>query len=133
MPDTDIQPRAISSTHSAYVRRDSPRPPYSSGIIRPNRPNSLSPSTICCGYSSRCSSSVATGMISLSTKSRTVDRISCWTSVRPAVWARRAMAYFPCSLSSGRPGCSPPRSLMYVSVGTITLRRNTQTRVPSCL
>jgi len=56
-----------------------------------------------------------------------------WMSVRPAVWARRAMAYFSCCLSSGRPGCSPPRSLMYVSVGTITLRRNTHTRLPSCL
>lgn len=41
--------------------------------------------------------------------------------------------YFSCCLSSGRPGCSPPRSLMYVSVGTMTLRRNTHTSVPSCL
>ena len=41
--------------------------------------------------------------------------------------------YFSCSFELGRPGCSPPRSLMYVSVGTITLRRNTQTSVPSCL
>src|SRR3979411_2426444 len=36
-------------------------------------------------------------MISLSTKDLTVDRISCWTSVSPAVWASRAMG---CLLAS---------------------------------
>ncbi|GJF30843.1 hypothetical protein KNE206_35430 [Kitasatospora sp. NE20-6] len=34
---------------------------------------------------------------------------------------------------SGRPGCSPPRAWVYVTVGTITLRRKMQTTVPSCL
>jgi hypothetical protein len=34
---------------------------------------------------------------------------------------------------SGRPGWAPPRSLTYSSVGIMTLRRNTQTTVPSCL
>ena len=46
MPLTLIQPRAISSTTSAYVSRDSPSPPYSSGIIRPKSPISFMPSTI---------------------------------------------------------------------------------------
>src|SRR3712207_4223948 len=44
---------------------------------------------------SPCSSSCACGMISLSTKLRTVDRISCWMSVRSAVCARRAMTKAP--------------------------------------
>ena len=42
---------------------DSPSPPYSSGIIRPKIPISFMPSTMSVGYSSLCSSSVATGMI----------------------------------------------------------------------
>src|SRR5882757_6053950 len=95
MPDTLIQPRAICSTVSAYVTSDSPIPPYSSGIIRPKIPSSLSPSTIAVGYSSRCSSSVATGRISLSTKARTVDRISRWMSVSPSVCARRSAISVP--------------------------------------
>ena len=90
-PEIDIQPRAICSTTSAYVSSDSPSPPYSSEIVRPNSPISFIPSTIASGNSSLCSSSVACGMISLSTKSLTVRRISCCTSVRPAVWARRAI------------------------------------------
>ena len=45
-PDTLIQPRASSSTHSAYVSSDSPSPPYSSGIINPNRPISFIASTM---------------------------------------------------------------------------------------
>src|SRR3954468_10387994 len=40
---------------------------------------------------SPCSSSCAFGMISLSTKLLTVDRISCWMSVRSAVCARRGI------------------------------------------
>src|SRR5262249_36931648 len=48
--------------------------------------------TIWVGYSSLCSRSVATGMISLSTKSRIVDRMLRWMSVRSSVWARRSMA-----------------------------------------
>src|SRR4051794_39053480 len=92
IPLTLIQPRAISSTASAYVSSDSPRPSYSSGIINPKMPSSLSPSTIFAGYSSACSSSVATGRISRSTKSRTALRISVWSSVRPSVWQRRPMA-----------------------------------------
>ncbi len=66
-PDTLIQPRAISSTTSAYVSSDSPSPPYSSGIMIPKMPRSLRPSTMSVGYSSLCSSSVATGRISFST------------------------------------------------------------------
>src|SRR6478752_1908426 len=71
------------------MSRDAPRPPYSSPMVSPNRPSFFIPSTIWAGYSSRCSSSVATGMISRAVKSRTVARISCSNSVRPSVWARR--------------------------------------------
>src|SRR5579859_6419019 len=53
------------------------------------------PLTISAGYSSACSSSVATGMISLSTKVWTAARISCWTSLRPSVRASRAMVRLP--------------------------------------
>src|SRR3954447_21598272 len=91
IPDTLIQPRAICSTTSAYVSSDSPRPPYSSGIVSPNRPSSFIPSTISVGYSSRCSSSVATGRILSSTNERTVLRISDWMSVRSSVSHRRPM------------------------------------------
>ena len=49
IPLTLIQPRAISSTHSAYVSSDSPSPPYSSGIISPKTPISFKPSTISVG------------------------------------------------------------------------------------
>jgi hypothetical protein len=45
-PDTLIQPRAISSTHSAYVSSDSPGPSYSSGMVSPKVPSSLRPSMI---------------------------------------------------------------------------------------
>ena len=90
-PETLIQPRAISSTHRAYVSSDSPRPSYSSGIISPKMPSSLRPSTISVGYSSACSSSVATGRIFSSTKVLTAFRISCWSSVRPSVWHSRPM------------------------------------------
>ena len=65
IPDTDIQPRAISSTTRAYRSSDAPSPSYSSGMVSPNRPSFFIPATIWAGYSSRCSSSVATGMISL--------------------------------------------------------------------
>jgi hypothetical protein len=92
IPEIDIQPRESSSTTSAYVSSDSPRPPYSSAMVRPNSPISRIPSTMSPGYSSACSSRCACGMISLSTKSRTVSRIERCTSVRPGVWASRAMA-----------------------------------------
>src|SRR6478752_7420940 len=89
MPLTLIQPRAISSTTRAQVSSDSPRPPYSSGIIRPKIPISFMPSTMSVGYSSLCSSSVATGMICSSTNSRTSLISSCCSSVRPSVvWSR---------------------------------------------
>src|SRR3954453_22747637 len=90
-PETLIQPRAISSPPRAYVSSDSPRPPYSSGIINPKIPSSLRPSTISVGYSSACSSSVATGRISFSTNERTAPRISVWMSLRPSVSHRRGM------------------------------------------
>src|ERR1022692_1914683 len=61
-------------------------------MVSPNRPSCFIPATIWAGYSSLCSSSLATGMISLSTKSRTVARMSRWISVRPSVCARRPMA-----------------------------------------
>src|SRR3712207_3239040 len=54
-------------------------------------PSSLSPSTISWGYSSACSSSVATGRICSSTKVRTALRISVWSSVSPSVSHRRPM------------------------------------------
>jgi hypothetical protein len=93
--ETLIHPRATCSTTRAYVSSDSPSPPYSSGIMSPNRPISFMPSTIASGNSSLCSRSVAYGRISLSTKPRTVSRISCWNSVRPSVVAKRAIG---CSL-----------------------------------
>src|SRR5579864_4313340 len=71
------------------MSRDAPRPPYCSPMVSPNRPSFFIPSTIWAGYSSRCSSSVATGMISRLVKSRTVARMSCSNSVRPSVCARR--------------------------------------------
>src|SRR5690349_18745690 len=79
------------------MSRDAPRPPNSSPMVSPNRPSFFIPSTIWPGYSSRCSSSVATGMISRLVKSRTVARMSCSNSVRPSVCARRPMA---CSSAS---------------------------------
>src|SRR4051812_36145918 len=54
-------------------------------------PSSLRPSTISVGYSSACSSSVATGRISFSTNERTAPRISVWMSLRPSVSHRRGM------------------------------------------
>src|SRR6478672_10692877 len=66
-------------------------------MVSPNRPSFFIPATIWAGYSSRCSSSVATGMISRLVKSRTVARMSCSNSVRPSVCARRPMA---CSSAS---------------------------------
>src|SRR5512140_92332 len=82
-------------------------------MVSPKRPSCFIPSTIWVGYSSLCSSSVATGMISLPTKSRTVARMSCWNSVRPSVCARRPIArlricspgkYLSGSASGGRLG-----------------------------
>src|SRR4051794_15190301 len=67
-------------------------------MVSPKIPSSLRPSTISVGYSSACSRACAFGMISLSTKLRTVDRISVWMSVRSAVCARRVIAR-----SSGTP------------------------------
>ena len=49
MPDSDIQPYASSSTTPMYVSRSSPRPPYSSGIVIPNRPSAFICSTIAVG------------------------------------------------------------------------------------
>ena len=56
-------------------------------------PSSFIPSTISCGYSSACSSSVATGRIFESTNWRTVLRISVWMSVSPSVSQRRGMQW----------------------------------------
>ena len=50
MPEMLIQPRAISSTTSAYVSRDSPSPPYFWSMVRPKTPSSRSPATIWSGY-----------------------------------------------------------------------------------
>ena len=49
------------------------------------------PSTISVGYSSRCSSSVATGRICSSTNSRTTASSSRWSSVSPSVSCSRAI------------------------------------------
>src|ERR1700759_3282967 len=77
------------------MSRDAPRPPYCSPMVSPNRPSFFRPATIWAGYSSRCSSSVATGRISRSVKSWTVARMSCSNSVRPSVCARRPMGSLP--------------------------------------
>ena len=111
-PDTLIQPRAISSTHSAYVSSDSPRPSYSSGIISPKMPSSLRPSTISVGYSSLCSSSLATGMIFSSTNCRTALRISVWSSERPSVWQRRGMRLESLSYQSFTPAGAEPETVV---------------------
>ena len=60
-------------------------------MVSPNRPSSFIPSTMSVGYSSLCSSSVATGRIFSSTNVRTVLRISTWMSVRSSVSQRRPM------------------------------------------
>ena len=56
-------------------------PPYSSGIVTPNRPSSFICSTIGSGNLSSWSYSSATGRISLSTKLRTISTIACCSSV----------------------------------------------------
>src|SRR5215213_2746259 len=61
--------------------------------MRPKIPIAFICSTMAPGYSSACSSAFATGMISLSTNSRTAARISCCTSVSPSVWARRPIPH----------------------------------------
>jgi hypothetical protein len=57
-------------------------PPCSSGTVRPKSPTSFIFSTMASGNSSECSISSATGMTSLSTRSRTVSTIAFWVSVR---------------------------------------------------
>ena len=52
-------------------------PPYSSGIVTPNRPSSFICSTIGSGNLSSWSYSSASGMISLSTNWRTISVIAC--------------------------------------------------------
>src|SRR5215471_11535890 len=86
-------------------------------MVRPNRPSFFRPSTIWAGYSSLCSSSVATGMISLSVKSRTVARMSCSNSVRPSVCARRPMVR---SSASGL----GPAGLLPAALLDVDLRRH---------
>src|SRR6266567_2103459 len=76
-------------------------------MVSPNRPSFFSPSTIWAGYSARCSSSVATGMISRTVKSRTVARMSCSNSVRPSVCARRPMCVSPSTGGLGAAGLLP--------------------------
>src|ERR1700730_10367645 len=94
---------------------EAPRPSYSCGMVSPNRPSFLRPDTIWAGYSSRCSSSVATGMISLAVKSRTVARMSCSNSVRPSVCARRPMA--SSFGSAGRLGAAGLSAAAFLDVG----------------
>ena len=55
-------------------------PPYSSGIIAPNNPNSFIRSTRSKGYSSACSICEAAGTTSLRTNSRMVLTIPLWAS-----------------------------------------------------
>src|SRR5207247_3508615 len=57
-------------------------PPYSAGIMAPNNPSSFMRSTTACGYSSRCSISLATGLTSRSTKRRMVVTICCCSSLK---------------------------------------------------
>src|SRR5512145_306379 len=80
-------------------------------MVRPNRPSSFIPSTISVGYSSLCSSCVATGRIFSSTKSRTVLRISDWMSVRPSVSHRRPMLRPFWFVASGSRGGGPAREV----------------------
>src|SRR3954470_15667184 len=57
-------------------------PPYSSGVVMPNRPIALRCSTISVGYRPARSHSLATGTISLSTSCRSAWRKSCCSWVR---------------------------------------------------
>jgi hypothetical protein len=56
-------------------------PPYSSGIVTPKRPSSFICSTIGSGNLSSWSYSSALGMISLSTKFRTISTMAFCSSV----------------------------------------------------
>ena len=56
-------------------------PPYSSGIVTPNRPSSFICSTIGSGNLSSWSNSSASGMISSSTNWRTISVMSRCSSV----------------------------------------------------
>ena len=59
-----------------YVKRSSPSPPYSSGMVTPKRPIAFICSTMAVGKVSVRSSSDATGMTSRSTNLPTVSMIS---------------------------------------------------------
>ncbi len=79
---TDESTRVSSSTAIAYASESPPAPPYSSGNGMPISPSSPSCLTIAYGNAFVRSSSSATGATSPSAKSRTVRRISSWSSER---------------------------------------------------
>src|SRR5918992_907497 len=93
-PEIEIHPRESSSTIIAYVVRSRPIPPYSSGIVTPNRPSSFICSTTSSGNLSSWSNSSATGMISLSTNWRTISVIAFCSSVC-SWWVAVARAMAP--------------------------------------
>src|SRR5919199_5052452 len=81
IPEIEILPRESSSTIIAYVVRSRPIPPYSSGMVTPNRPSSFICSTTGSGNLSSWSYSSAIGMTSLSTNCRTISVIARCSSV----------------------------------------------------
>src|SRR4051795_8711823 len=92
-PEIEIQPRESSSTIMAYVVRSRPIPPYSSGIVTPNRPSSFICSTTSSGNESSWSCFSATGMICSSTNWRTIAVMSFCSSVL-SVYGEVATAMF---------------------------------------
>src|SRR4051812_26645266 len=79
---TEESTRVSSSTAIAYASVSPPAPPYSSGNGIPISPSSPSWATISYGKRFSRSSASATGAPSPSAKSRTVRRISSWSSER---------------------------------------------------
>src|SRR5215217_319472 len=92
-PEIEIQPRESSSTIIAYVVRSRPIPPYSSGIVTPNRPSSFICSTTSSGNESSWSCFSATGMICSSTNWWTISVMAFCSSVF-SVYGEVATAMF---------------------------------------
>src|SRR5829696_5032937 len=85
-PEIEIQPRDSSSTIIAYVVRSRPIPPYSSGMVTPNRPSSFICSTTASGNLSSWSCSSAMGMTCSSTNWPTMSVIAFCSSVLSLYW-----------------------------------------------
>src|SRR5215510_2800390 len=103
-------PRPIISCTSAFCTTENPKPPYSGGMIKPNRPNSRIPSTRPWGSSPVCSICFQTALAFSSTKLRTE---SC--SIRSSSAMRKSIRlllghHWLCP----PPATGPPRLLPFV-------------------